>query len=223
MDGYFSRMKGVLLESEYAGCTGWWAFIAQNTTVNIDLASHYTKASLRNRCYLMSPNGILRLSVPLEKGKHQRRPMKEVRISYDSNWQKIHWMSIVSCYRRSAYFEYYEDDIAPLFRQSPEYLHELNKLIYTKICSLLHLETGIYNLQEYIPRGEFHGIDGRDVFLNNESYLFPTYLQVFSDRHPFAPNLSIWDVLFNLGPGSKDYLLKIDLSPFCNFSRDSLL
>lgn len=145
-------MQEVLLESQYAGSLAWWKAVVQAETVHIDLGSHYVKGTKRNKCYILSPNGILRLSVPLEKGKHQRRPMGEVRISYADNWQKNHWMGLCASYRRSAYFEYYEQDILPVFNTRYEYLHECNAGIFEVVCRMLKLEKTVVWEKNYIPR-----------------------------------------------------------------------
>jgi hypothetical protein len=204
----------VLVESQYSGCMAWWAAVSKAEEVYIDLGGHYQKGSYRNRCHILSPNDMLRLSVPLEKGKHQRRAMGNVVISYEQDWQKIHWMSLTSSYRRSAYFEYYEQDIAHLFETKYTALHELNSAICTVVADLLGIQTNFINTESYIVPGTFHGYDLRDRFLpGDNTYIhFPAYPQVFSDRHPFHPNLSIWDALFNIGPATNDYLEKIDLN-----------
>lgn len=207
----FAAVKAILLESQYAGSIPWWAALARADRIHIDLGGHYVKGSYRNRCEILSPNGVLRLSVPLEKGKHQRRPMNAVRISYADRWQKIHWMSLTSSYRRSAYFEFYEQDILPLFSNDYPLLHELNRAIFETVSALIGLNKQVIYENDYISQEEFDGTDRRDVYSPKADFplALPAYPQVFADRHHFVPGLSIWDALFNLGPKTQDYLLNI--------------
>jgi hypothetical protein len=209
----FAVVEAVLLESQYAGSIPWWAAIARADQVHIDLGGHYVKGSYRNRCEILSPNGVLRLSVPLEKGKHQRRPMNAVRISYADRWQKIHWMSLEASYRRSAYFEFYEQDILPLFSYEHTFLHELNRTTYETICALIGLKKEVIYENDYLSQAEFDGTDMRDRYSPKADIPFEltSYPQVFADRHLFVPGLSIWDAVFNLGPKTKDYLVNISL------------
>src|SRR5690606_5930050 len=93
----------------------WWVWAVQHRDVVIDLAEHYQKMSYRNRYYLAGPEGKILMSIPLQSGRNQRKPVKEVAISNDTPWQSQHWKTIVSLYRRSPFFEYYEHLIEPLF------------------------------------------------------------------------------------------------------------
>lgn len=159
----------------------------------------------------MGPNGMLSLSVPLIKGKEQHSILDKVKISYSENWRKDHWQSLVSSYRRSAYFEYYEDDIAPIYEQEFEYLKDLNTATIEVVLKLLKQKIDYSFSEKYIPANDFSGTDLREAIHPNiakTTYSTPTtpYQQVFMDRMEFLPNLSILDLLFNLGPRALEYL-----------------
>lgn len=180
-------------------------------TVMIDVHEHYRKGTYRNRCHIMGPNGLLKLSVPLIKGKFQHTPMGQVRISYKENWRKDHWMSLVSSYRRSAYFEYYEDDIAPIYKEEYEFLWQLNVATLDIVMRLLQHSIYLVYTDAYYKPGQFKGCDIRNTVLPNtdKSSIHPSfgsYPQVFNDRMPFMKDLCILDLLFNLGPRASTYL-----------------
>jgi len=204
----------VLIEPQYWGSLAYFQEIVQAGTVTWDVSSHYRKGSYRNRCHIMGPNGMLSLSVPLEKGKDQHTAMGKVRISYTENWRKDHWQSLVASYRRSAYFEYYEEDIAPLYEETFEYLSDLNRATLEVVARLLKQSWNLESTTAYIAPGAFEGKDLRDTILPNPAKMqqardFEPYQQVFMDRMDFLPNLSILDALFNMGPRTLDYLKNI--------------
>jgi hypothetical protein len=203
----------LLIEPHYWGNIAYYQTILKAGDVVFDLHGHYRKGSFRNRTQIMGPNGLLNLSVPLQKGKFQHTPMGKVRVSYAENWRKDHWMSLVSSYRRSAYFEYYEDDIRPFYEEEFEFLFQMNVAALEIVRRLLKLELKVGFSEKYFPESSWAGTDFRDHILpNSEKCLWKDnldrYPQVFMDRMNFLPNLSILDLLFNLGPGAKEYLMR---------------
>ncbi len=203
----------ILIEPHYWGCADFYKVLLKAENVTIDLHSNYQKGSYRNRCNIMSPNRILSLSVPLERGKHQHSIFEEVRISYSENWQKDHWQSLVSSYRRSAYFEFFEDDLAPLYEEKFEFLKDLNLATIRHTLKMLRISKELSYTEKFIPFETFEGKDWRDKIHPNPKKNkiesdWNSYQQVFMDRAEFKPNLSILDVLFNLGPRTLNYLLE---------------
>ncbi|PWS33493.1 WbqC family protein [Pedobacter paludis] len=174
----------------------------------IEKYEHLVKQTYRNRASIYSPNGKLDITVPLVKGAKTHTVMKDIRISYDFNWQRLHWLSLESCYRSSAYFEFYEDELAPFYNQKFEFLFDYNTQLLEWLLKKLKLNIDIKTTSEYLddvdPNFDFRGIMNpkkTEDIVNNKQYF-----QVFEDRHQFLPNLSIVDLLFNQGPQAKLYL-----------------
>ncbi|RZK36483.1 MAG: hypothetical protein EOO90_27275 [Pedobacter sp.] len=167
---------------------------------------HFPKQTFRNRVSIASPDGILDLFIPVTKGSKVRTPFKDVKISYDSKWQRLHWLSLQTCYRSSAYFEYYEDGLAPFYEKKYDFLFDYNLELLSWILKQMKLNSTLSFTEEYFK--ETDGLDFRDSFNKKTIHSAETksYFQVFSDRNEFIPNLSIVDLLFNQGPQAKSYL-----------------
>ncbi len=130
----------VVLSSVYAGNIDYFSCIKNADTILIDAHEHFIKQSYRNRCEVYGANGKLSLVIPIQR-KPGKTPMKEVKIDYSQNWQKIHWKSFESSYRSSPYFEFYEDQFIHLFHKSkPQYLVEFHIQVQDIILKILDLD-----------------------------------------------------------------------------------
>jgi hypothetical protein len=204
----------ILLDLQYLAPIEYYALMAQVDEVMIEACENYQKGSYRNRCYLAGPNGSARLSIPLQKGKHQRKKYKEVTVSPDEPWSKIHWQSLASCYRSSPYFEYYEDQFEPIFQDPPDKLFELNRSLMDLIVGIIGIEAAI----SYTESWERTYEDLEDLRMvinprNQPKIQVDEYIQVFASKTGFIQPVSIVDLLFNEGPATLDFLQKINLSP----------
>ncbi len=177
----------------------------------IEHHENFVKQSYRSRCNIYSPNGILTLSIPLEK-RNKRQSINEIKISYEYNWQLLHWRSLESSYRRSPFFEYFEDDFYPFYHEKKyNYLIDFNEATQQEVLKLMKLKPNYSFSSEYIRNTE-NTDDYRSIITPKESIekdkLFEVkpYFQVFETRHGFIPNLSIVDLLFNQGSKVLDYL-----------------
>jgi hypothetical protein len=179
--------------------------------MTVDVGEHYVKRSYRNKCSILSANGVMALTVPLSRSSSDdadltHAAMKDLKVSYDDNWRHVHWQSLVSAYNMSPFFEYYEDDIKPLFERKFDYLVDLNAEAMDIVNRLLMMDDVMINVSEtYIPAQTVE-LDLRDkitpkTHLNDFNQ--KEYYQVFSEKYGFQPNLSILDLLFNLGPESR--------------------
>ncbi|TXF88395.1 WbqC family protein [Neolewinella aurantiaca] len=157
---------------------------------------NYQKGGQRNRCLIAGPNGTQTLSVPLEKGKHNRKPVREVRISYRNDWWREHEQSIRTAYGRSPFYEYYAEEIFAVPRSHPETLWELNQQITSTIVRLLQWPVLPETTEDFI----FPDTPGYQRPGELPAGLSP-YPQVFTDRHGYLARLSVLDALFCLGPG----------------------
>jgi hypothetical protein len=175
--------------------------------VIIENAEHFQKQTYRNRATIHSPNGRLDLIVPVVKGSKNHTLVKDVKISKEFNWQRLHWMSMQTSYRSSAYFEYYEDDLSIFYEKSWGFLFDYNEELLRLIMRFLKMNidytyTGSFE-KTYIEMEDF-----RDSIhpKRKPDMTFKSYFQVFEERNGFLPNLSIADLLFNQGPQSIKYL-----------------
>ena len=188
--GYFSHLKD--FEADFL----------------IEKEEHFVKQTYRNRAVVYSPNGPLDLIVPVLKGAKIHTKMKDVKISNDFDWQRLHWKSLESCYRNSAYFEYYEDEFFRFYEQKFDFLFDYNLEIMHWLLKQLKKNVVLKFTAEYVEEQDVaHDFRKRIHFKNplNVSEFKP-YFQVFDDRNGFIPNLSIVDLLFNQGPQSQLYI-----------------
>jgi len=174
----------------------------------VEKHEHLAKQTYRNRASIYSPNGKLDITVPVVKGAKTHTKMKDVRISYDFNWQRLHWLSLESCYRSSAYFEFYEDELSRFYQNKFEFLFDYNFELLEWLNKKLKLNKSFEVTSEYFdniqPELDFRSIMNpkkQEDIVNNKPYY-----QVFEDKHQFLPNLSIVDLLFNQGPQARLYL-----------------
>lgn len=205
------KSETILIEPQYWGSISYFKELFSADDIVLDIHSNFQKGTYRNRCKIMGPNGLLSLSIPLVKGNEQHTVFKNLKISYSENWRKDHWQSIVTSYRRSAYFEFYEDIIQPLYEDDYEYLTDFNIASLKIVSELLRISIPFQLTETYISKGSFEGKDARDIIhpiarKMKATYDLPKYQQVFMDRMQFLPDLSILDILFNLGPRTIDYL-----------------
>jgi WbqC-like protein family len=162
----------------------------------IDAGEHYQKNSLRNRCYLASSQGKILLSVPLTKGKNQQMPIREVRIAYEFDWVKQHLRTIETNYKRAPYYPYYIHEIERILKSRHTWLIDLNWEIILFVCNAFKWSPAMaYSL-------EFNKDKKKDTKLFHSI----PYPQLFENKFPFIPDLSILDLLFCMGPQIK-YIL----------------
>lgn len=181
--------------------------MAYKPNVVFEAQEHFPKQTYRNRANIYSPDGLLNLVVPVIKGSKNHTKTCDVKISYDFRWQRLHWMSLQACYRRSAYFEYYENDFAPFYEKRYEYLLDYNRELFELILRLMKIKLEVKFTEDYEPN--YNGLtDLRGAFnaKNQTATEQKPYFQVFEERKGFLPNLSIVDLLFNQGPQAINYL-----------------
>ena len=175
--------------------------------VLIEQHEHFPKQTYRTRASIHGANGKLDLIIPVKKGSKVHTPMKDVRISYESNWQRLHWLSMQTAYRTSAFFEYYEHEFAGFYERQYAFLLDYNMELFELLLRLLKLDVA-WELTDRYQADYPERIDLRALVHPKKEAPRPVepYYQVFASKNGFLPNLSIVDLLFNLGPQSKSHL-----------------
>lgn len=205
--------KSILLSSAYMGPISYFAHILQSGDIFLENYEHYTKQTYRNRCKIITSNGIQDLIVPVVKVNGNRTAIRDIQLIYSENWQLNHWRTIVAAYNNSPYFLFYKEDFKFFFQSSFELLSDYNKALLHLILRLIGVDREIPFTKSYLPQVNDNMMDLRNAFnpKQKSSYNFPPYTQVFSEKHGFHPDLSILDLLFNLGPDAKGYLQELSL------------
>lgn len=194
----------IIVPIVYAGNINYFSTVKKSTNTVFDKHENYIKQTSRNRCTIYGANGKLDLIIPIEKGSHGHRAVKDVKISYADNWQRMHWKSLESAYRSSPYFEYYEHELIPFYENKIEYLVDFNLAIHEKLNKLLDLPNKFIFTEKYEVADE-NFVDERklaDPLIKIPETNFKPYTQVFESKLGFIPNLSVIDLLVNCGPES---------------------
>lgn len=198
----------VLLSTTYFGPVQWYQKLYRSDEVQIEQWESFQKQTYRNRCLIAAPNGIQALTVPVE---HTVSPLiKDLKVSDHGNWRHLHWNALVTAYSESPFFEYYQDDIRPFYEQRWDYLLDFNEAIRAKMCELIDIQPNVsYSLEFRTLNSQLR--DFRETIRPKHPAPDPDftprpYYQVWQQKHGFLPNLSILDLLFNMGPESILYL-----------------
>ncbi len=203
-------MNAVLLPIHLFPCIEYYAHLVQANHSVFEGEDHFQKQTYRNRYTIYSANGKLNLSIPIQH-KTSSRLYKDTQISYDTNWQRIHLKSLKSAYQSSPYFEFYEDDIMPLFTKKELYLMDFNIKSLSLINDWLQLNVDLKKTTEYAHNPEIPNLRNRFNSKKESTQKMDSYVQVFSSEKGFIKNLSILDLLFNEGPNALTYLETIKL------------
>lgn len=180
----------------------------QADSITFEMEDNFQKQTNRNRMYIYSPNGVQMLNIPIKHSKEKHQKYKDVRIENAFDWQKNHFKSLEAAYRTSPFFEYFEDDMLPIFEKNHTFIMDLNFEIFEIINNCLGISLPFSKTEEYFHEAinyndfRFLANGKKDTFTNDP------YTQVFNEKEGFIPNLSILDLLFNEGRHAKDYLLK---------------
>lgn len=201
-------MSSVILSSAYLPPVQYFAKLYAASSVVEERAEHYVKQTYRNRCIIAAPSGPQALTIPTER-TGAKTLMRDVRISEHGNWRHLHWHALITAYEASPFFEYYADDFRPFYeRPSHRYLCEFNADLRDMVLELLDMRPAIALTEHYADADALGAIDLRDAIrpkhpAEDAHFVAKPYYQVFASRHGFLPNLSIVDLLFNMGPEAR--------------------
>lgn len=201
----------IILYPTYFPSISQFIAMAQADSITFEMEDNFQKQTNRNRMYIYSPNGLQMLNVPIKHSKERHQKSKDVRIENDFDWQKQHFKSLEAGYRSSPFFEYFEDEIVPIFEKKYDFLKDLNFDTMTLVSKCLRMSFEYKETSEYfqeVPNFK----DFRDLANGKkDTTIITQYTQVFDDKHGFINNLSILDLLFNEGRYALDYLKNQDL------------
>ena len=195
-----------LFTTAYFPCISYIACFLADEHPCIEVFETYHKQTYRNRCRVMTANGVQSLSVPVVKVNGNHTMTKDVAVSYVEPWQQIHRRCLESAYRASPYFDHYHDFLKPVFETRFDKLIDLNDAALKAVLKMLKTEKEIVHTTDYVREAEK---DLREAFspkTRPDPNAFPQYYQVFGTKFPFAPDLSVLDLIFNEGPEAIDYL-----------------
>ncbi|WP_395050105.1 WbqC family protein [Flavobacterium sp.] len=197
-----------LIHPTYFPSISHYVAMTQAEKIVFEMEDNFQKQTNRNRTYIYSPNGIQLLNIPVKHSKQIHQKTKDIKIETDFEWQKQHFKSLEAAYRSSPFFEYFEDDIRPIFEKKYDFLMDLNFETMSFISKCLRMKLEYETTSEY-----FHEVDSNTILDfriladgKKDNYQFETYTQVFDDKHGFLKNLSVLDLIFNEGKYALDYL-----------------
>ena len=191
-----------LLPISYLGPISYYCILLKSEKIYIETKEHFIKQSVRNRCSILSANGTQVLSIPKERKSADKTIITDINISNTQNWQKLHWQALISSYNSSPFFEHYKDQLEEFYRSPQSNLFDFNLRLTKLILSFLQEEKQIHFTSEFDRN--FNGVDFRNHKFKNLQ--MEKYEQVFSEKIEFQSDLSVVDLLFNLGPETTSYL-----------------
>lgn len=195
-------MSGVVLTSTYLGNIQFYSKLVHFSEIWIEQHCHYTKQTYRNRCKIATANGVMALSIPTIKPATEKCKTKDIRIDNSQHWQQIHWRALEAGYNSSPFFEYYKDDFAPFYTNKFEFLVDYTFQLQSLVIALLELDCKVQLTDAYTSYDD--ALDYRDALsakkeIEDNDFVISSYYQVFENKFGFIPNLSILDLLFNMG------------------------
>jgi hypothetical protein len=202
-------MKTVWLSTAYLAPVEYYMQLNNATQVVIEKQENYVKQTYRNRCVIATANGLQTLSIPVVKPDLHKSHTQDIRIADHGNWRHLHWNAIVSAYNSTPFFEYYVDDFYPFYENKPGFLFDFNEQLRELICSLLDIYPDVSYSTHYVLNTKDDELDLRETIHPKKASpvnCFKPYYQVFEGKYGFRPNLSIIDLLFNMGPEATLYI-----------------
>ncbi|MCF0207003.1 MAG: WbqC family protein [Bacteroidales bacterium] len=200
----------VLLSTAYFPNIQYVSKFLTGDEVKIEIFETYPKQTFRNRCNILSANGLLPLSIPVQKNFHTLA--KDIKIDYTENWQRKHSVAIMSAYKNSPFYEYYFYKLEKVFTSKETFLVDYNDKLLQAVFSILKVDAKYSFTEDFVSDAAGYQ-DFRDSIspkasknAADSSFTPKPYIQVFGDRYGFVPNLSILDLIFNLGPESRSHI-----------------
>lgn len=198
----------LLTETLYNPPITYFRHLLRCDSILVEAHENYNKQSYRNRCHVLTAQGVQTLSIPMLRGGSQHKTrITNIEIDYSQPWYNVHWRTLQAAYGRAPYFEFYSDYIREVYARQPKYLFNLNEDLLRLYLKLLKLEKPLHFTTQYQATAGAGILDLRNKIhpkICADNLHVKPYTQVFGKQ--FAPELSIIDLLFTQGPASITYL-----------------
>ena len=196
----------IILPTSYFGPIPYYSILVKSDYYVLEKHENFIKQTVRSRCIINSSSGKLNLSIPRIRKNSSKTKIKDIRICYNEPWQKIHLKSIITCYNSSPFFDYFKEKISEIFDVKEKFLIDFSLKSHLLVMDFLKLNQTI-NYTKFFENIN-NSTDYRNYgFCSKQDY---KYDQVYFTKNDFIKDLSILDLIFNLGPESIDFLKKID-------------
>ena len=205
----------ILIHPTYFPSISHYVAMSQSDKIVFEMDDNFQKQTNRNRTYIYSPNGIQLLNIPVKHSKYVHQKTKDVKIENDFDWQKQHFKSLEAAYRSSPFFEYFEDDILPIFEKKHTFLMDLNFETMSIVSKFLRMNFDYETTTEYFQEVNSNAVLDYRMLADGkkDTSQFEIYPQVFQEKEGFLTNLCVLDLLFNEGKFALDYLKNQTLNP----------
>lgn len=197
---------GVFIPTYFSPISQYIGMLETNS-IEFEIEDNFQKQSYRNRCYIYGANGKQLLNIPVSHPfTYKKKKTKDTLIEKGSNWQQQHLKSLKSAYNLSPFFEFYIDDLQPIFNKNYKYLLDVNIDTFLFVKDALDLDINYTKTIEYSSSKD----DFRDLAnaKKKPDITSKPYIQIFDEKYGFIENLSIIDLLFMEGPNSISFLEK---------------
>lgn len=187
----------------------YFYFLIKNDKITWYIHGDYQKQTFRNRTKIYSSNGLFKMYIPVVKAKNEKeRKDLKTKICYEENWQKQHWKTIENSYSSSPYFEFYKYELIGFYKSKFEYLMDYNIKLIMTLLSILKIKLKTKSSKKILFQNE----NEKEIISTKQKkkIIFNKYTQVFSKKHGYLENLSVIDLIFNLGPESIDFINNLE-------------
>jgi hypothetical protein len=197
----------ILISTAYLPPVGYFSLFSDADEVFVEKEENYLKQTYRNRCNILSAHGTQLLTVPVYLGSVHKTPVKEIRIDYSKRWQQVHLRAMAASYNASPYFEFYFEKIEKIISGNHIFLLDLNMELSEAVLEILKIEKRLIYTTVFEPSsGKAYDYRYKITPKKMIPVTGKNYSQVFDNGAGFIPDLSIVDLIFNMGPEACNYL-----------------
>lgn len=196
----------ILLHPTYFSPIIQYVGISKTSKIVFENEDNFQKQTYRNRCYINTANGKHLLNVPIQHNKDIKQKTKDIKIDYKDDWNKLHLKTLETAYNSSPFFEFYIDDLSPIFKKQTTFLIDLNLKCHEFIMDALQINIPAIKTIEYQKEIDYLDLRKLAIAKGKNHIQFERYIQVFEANNGFISNLSILDLLFMEGPNALNYL-----------------